>query len=656
MQTKPNDYSKNEALQELKKSIYRRAFLALFLIVLTVVMLFAVTTAWYANVARTSELMFQVSTWGFNGQIWVDDQSAITAGPGDVGGIYLTMQNESDSAVNASVFMDKTDLTDDMKKRLFFYVDASEVQNGEVVEKQYLTTQNGYDYTMMGNSSLNLTPTYHNDSEIKWEWVYDMLGYYVYGKLNTSVAYSSLENDATPITAGNTVDVYEYLRPIEYDYDEATTLFEDAVVLNSQEIRFPRIINGISVDSFLAQLTAQDGYVGTVTGNTARTPDGYYPVSIDAATGEGVWLYLCHYAEIEAGIAFDTEQGKKALNNQAADMNVTLNIYAEKLELNTKTVGSGEELAMVMQSTDVSSVKLVQDMELSTPVAIPKDKTLMIDLNGKVLTYSGDGCMATLLQGSSVVFTNGSVVGNGSNSGFDVMGSELVLNKVNASGLVDFVTVNDDTVQNDSIVRIVDCVASANTYGVYVRGNGDTSGNLTKVVLENTFIDAGYAGIISNGTDSLCGTDITVNGGRISGTYAAIYHPQKDSILTVVNSELSGMTGVVVKGGNVTLTGTAINGSGTAQTPDDSLELSGWTDTGDGIYICGAYDYDIDVQITSCNVVSAYGYAIRTYDTDPQYVYVTTYSGSFSSDVSQYVPSTSTQTTIDGMYSVTVNQ
>ena len=652
MQNNEKAQSKTEALSVLKKSMYRQALLALFLIVLTVVLLFAVTTAWYSNVARTSELMFQVATWGFNGQIWVDE-SAIVAGPGDDGGVYLTLENESDSGVDASVYVDKSNLVEEMQKRLFFYVDTSDVVNGETVDKIYLGSTDGYDYSVMGKGNLTLTPTYHNDAQIKWEWVYDMLGYYVYGTLQTTETYTTLEDNASPINNGTTVTVQEYLRPIEYDYDEATTKFSDP---DSNGVRFVESIGGVSVTTFLSKLTAKDGYDGTVNANTAHTPDGYYPVSIDAATGEGVWLYLCNYSEIEAGIAFDTNQGTLAAAGNGASMKVTLNITAEKSNQEATQVSSEAQLIQALTKTSDAAVKLTQDMALSDSIVIPKGKDAMLDLNGKTLSFSGTGTIIKAEEGSSVVVTNGTVVGS-ENVGFAASGAELVLNDVEASQLTYLVAVMDDEADGaDSKVRIVDCTASVSDCGVYVLGNGDQSGNFTQVVVEHSTIKAGYAGILSNGTEDYYGTDITVIDSKITGTYTAIYHPQRDSALTVLRSELTGMTGIAVKGGFVTLSNSTISGTGTAQTPDDTLEASGWTDTGDGIYVCGSYDYLIDVQINDCVVQSANAYAIRAYDTDGSYVYVTAHSGTFSSDVSDFVPSTSSQVmNSDIKYVVTVN-
>ena len=52
----------------------------------------------------------------------------------------------------------------------------------------------------MGGGSLSLTQTSHNDAKLKWEWVYDVVGYYLLGTVSNGTAA-----------------VEEYLRPVVYD-------------------------------------------------------------------------------------------------------------------------------------------------------------------------------------------------------------------------------------------------------------------------------------------------------------------------------------------------------------------------------------------------------------------------------------------------------
>ena len=406
-------------LQILRKNIVRQALLAGFLILLTVVLLFAVTTAWYTNVAQTSGLMFEVAAWGFTGDIWVAE-TPIIAGPGDEGGVYLTLENDSENVVDVSVYADRSQLGPEISKRLYFYVESSDVINGETVEKVYLTNGNGYEYTVIGKGNLTLTENYHNDAQIKWEWVYDVLGYYVIGQLNTDVEYASLLDDNglnAILDQSADVAIEEYLRPIEYDYDPARTTFRE-VPIGERNVKLVDTIDGTTtVPEFLAQITAHDGYPGVqgiVDGVlTPCTPEGFYPVAINEQ-GYGVWLYLCNYSEIEAATAFDTLQGQTAAQGNAAQHKVVLNISAQKSDMDITTVNIPAQLSAELEKDGLSVVQLSSDMSIDT-LAIPQGKDIVLDLNGNTLTYTNiEGQpMMDLGEGSSLAVYNGTIEGPG---------------------------------------------------------------------------------------------------------------------------------------------------------------------------------------------------------------------------------------------------
>ena len=77
-------------VQRMQKNIARQAALTVLTVVLTVVILFAMVSAWYTNIAQTSGLTFEAEAWGFKGDITIDNE-AIMAAPGDEGIIDLTV-------------------------------------------------------------------------------------------------------------------------------------------------------------------------------------------------------------------------------------------------------------------------------------------------------------------------------------------------------------------------------------------------------------------------------------------------------------------------------------------------------------------------------------------------------------------------------------
>jgi len=650
-----NSRSKFEVLKLLRKSIYKQAILALLLIMLTVVLLFAMTSAWYTNVVQTSGLMFEVAQWGFSGEITVPE-NAIVAGPGDDGGVYMTLQNDSDAVVDVSVYVNRSKLGEEMRKRLFFYVETSDVINEESVERIYLSNGAGYDYTVVGQGNLTLTESYHNDAPIKWEWVYDMLGYYVTGTLKTTAGYTSLDGNVELFKTG-TVEVEEYLRPVEYPYDEAKTTFEMKEVTDEEgnTSRIPGYVETIdgttTAGDFLLGVTSHDGYPGTVSASTVRTSDGFYPVTVDANTGYGVWLYLCDYAQIQAGIIFDTQQGENAAKGEAALHEVTLNVTAQKSDLKTTVIDSQAELIHAMSADGISVIQLAADVTLDS-LTVPAGKDVVLDLNENVLHYSPtDGAepMMTLQEGSSLTLLDGSIVcDNPDVTVFDITGADLTLSQVSVSDVRRAVQFADSAGNGtDSKVRLLGSTIRATDCAVYMVGNGTLSSNPTQLVIENSTIDAGYMGVVCNGNPTNpgnWGTDITIIDSTIHGHWTAVYHPQQESTMTIIGSELTGYNGIVLKGGTTTIRNCTITGTG-APPVSMGYSESGYTDTGDGVYLEANYDWDTLVEIYDSNVAATGGgVAVRKYEMDVKHANIIVYSGQFSHDVQSYLDDGSVQT------------
>ena len=81
----------SSALVRAKRHIFWQAGLAVTTIFLTIVIVFAMTAAWYTNIVQTSGLVFEAEAWGFDGQIVVNEE-AIKAAPGDEGQIRTRLE------------------------------------------------------------------------------------------------------------------------------------------------------------------------------------------------------------------------------------------------------------------------------------------------------------------------------------------------------------------------------------------------------------------------------------------------------------------------------------------------------------------------------------------------------------------------------------
>ena len=658
-------------LVKMQKSIMLKGALALLTVVLTVVILFAMTSAWYTNIVQTSGLVFEVESWGFSGEITVDNNENIKFAPGDEGTVSITANNESDEITPLTVNVSKPYMNEEMQKRLFFYVDTPMTRNGETMERVYINEKEGYTYNLFGGSSLIINEEVKNAPELKWQWVYDMLGYYV---LATPQEAEKESETGVTVTNGETdeentairMEIEEYLRPIEYDFDKAT--------FNEKTFELETVDGTTTVATFLQELFASDGYstdentaVAMINNELEGQSGTYYPVDIDE-NGHGVYAYLCSYTEIELATKFDTDLGDlayRAENDLLAEGENTsllthtaeLVFSAETLAQTPKEIANLAELKEAFKAGEEVYVKLASDINLeSETLSVPEGADITIDLGGNTITAaSGQNAIKTEAK-SSVTLLNGTIKGTGNTGkGIEAIGTELTLNKVNIEGfdrgidIIDYSSANE----TDSAVRLVECNISGELCAVFINGNGTASEQKTGVVIENcTFTSSGY-GIVSNGSANRAGTDITVinstvtsigtdyNDGTDNKWGVGIYHPQMNSTLTIYNSRIEGLAGVVIKGGDVTVISkategmtyqsTVIKGTGKAATPE--AILSGSADTGDGIYIENNYT-DRSVSLTikgDTGLKSENDHALRVYSPDLNNYSVTIEQGTFVS-------------------------
>ena len=621
----------SQRLSKVKKTVLRQGLLAVFVLVLAVVIVVAMTTAWYNNIVHTSGLVFESASWGFDGQVQVSE-APVKAAPGDSGNIYLKVDNNSEVIVDATVNISKITMDTQMQKRLFFYVDAYQVRNGEQMDRVYLNSMEGYTYTIFGNGNLTLTDVVHNDSQLKWQWVYDVLGYYVRGTVNTD----------------GTVEIEEYLRPIEYAYDEALTTFE-----KTGNLALKTVDGKLTAGDFLKQFSAADGYVGTIDPAT-RTAAGYYQVAVDE-DGYGVWAYLSTYSDILAETFWDTQLGQQAAlaeKDPQIDPDTymaRLTVSGQKSNVDVQVVSTQKRLEQLLTSEENAVLRLAQDVSID-PVVVTAGKKIMLDLDGHTLTTNG-AMLMDLREGSSVTVYNGALAGNG-NIGFLSTGAELTLHGVTGEGMKRIVTLQDSYGQGiDSKLTMIGCNFNVQQAAVYLAGNAQLSEQMTQVVIEDCVLEGGYSGLLGNGNSENAGVDVTVINSTVKGYYTSIYFPSRDSVMTITNSYLEGITGLVVKGGHVTLISSEVKGTG--QRGEPAYNANGFSDTGDGVYVEANYETEILVELYgNCNVSSANGLAVRKYKPDATNATLIVYGGEYDTSVSEFIAESAKST--NGGYTVTM--
>lgn len=631
--------------------IYRQAGLAGLTVVLTIVILFAMTAAWYTNIVQTSGLVFEAEAWGFDGNIIVDE-TPITAAPGDNGNIYVQIKNEGDSVAAVSVNVSKTGMQEQMQKRLFFYVDAKMNRNAETMDRIYLNNSESYTYTLFSKGNLTLSDQISNGPRLKWQWVYDVLGYYVIAQKEEVTA-----QDGSVVTK---MTIKEYLRPIEYDFDKATKTVDTEG--DDVTVTLSTVDGSTSPEIFIWQVSKRDGYPGEIDpieDKISANGHAYYKVDVDES-GYGIYAYLCSYSDIEVETAYDTKLGNLAYQQAKGETlkdeekamlshTATLIVSAQKGESKVVSVSSQSTLekAITQKTADVIQLDSNIILPADKPLMIPANTRVMVDLNGKTITSLGDKAIQAA-PGSSLTLTNGKLQGSEGTEttyGIYTTGAEVVMSDVDIDGFQIGVYMGDNVNKNelDSRVHMVGCDITGETCAVFASGNGLLSDQKTQLIIDGCTLRS--AGIVVSGNGDTAGngrwgTDIQILNSTLIGESqdeadkpGGVYHPQQDSTLLIHNSEISAFTGVAIKGGNVTITDSAIEGNGReglVDVEETGFVKSGYADTGDAVYIETNYGYEIVLRINGDSILKAQeGQSLHVYESTATNVSVTVESGKF---------------------------
>ena len=611
---------KNKEMLESSKvsleKVWKQALLVLAVLTVLGVLLYSLTTAWYTNVAETTELVFETENWGFEGQVKALDTGLLLA-PGQSAYAALSVTNDGEQINQITVTVDKSSMPEELQKRIYFYVPVEAKESDKTADRVYLSTYGGYSYRVMPKSTLLLTADSAADAPVRCEWVYDLLGYYVYGTLDKDNQLITAEKIAA--SERKDVEAPVYIRPVEYDYDKA--IFQDDKLLT---------VDGDKVDAFVKDLLAADGYKNADT--TTKVGD-YYAVNITGTSGSeqtGLWLYLCTQEEIDAATELDTrigtyrylleqkdeqdrsipltEEQTKEYEDVAALLGgakAAIQIAGQNLRTSIADVTEAESLTAALEQGE--SVRLARDMTLGEAITIPADKDVIIDLNGKQLTTNVVGQPVLKgAPGSSITVLNGTINGGSRDTAVQLVGSSAAFSGVTIQGRL---LIDDKNESNEngtvSVVRLSNCTLKTvgnEQGGVHVFGNGAASSSRTVLLVEDCTIESTFAGILGDSSDDCYGTDIQVLNSTVKGKYAGIYQPQRGSRLLVQNSTVEGMTGIAVKGGTVTIRNCIVNGTGEKDVVPTEEQVKAsrndWLDTGAGVYVEANYDWADEIAMT----------------------------------------------------------
>ena len=581
-------------IRQMKKAVRYQIFLAVGTLLVVIVLVFAMTSAWYTNVSKMSSLSFSVDAWGYSAENITVPKEALAVAPGGSGVIPLRVDNSTGSEkVRITVSVSKDSMPSELKQRLYFYADKTEAVNNENVSRLYLGSSeaDSYTYTLLPGQVLVLSNDYYNDVPLKWAWVYDRLGYYFRGTVTGG------EN--------SNVAVSEYVRPIEYDLNNA--VFNENGELVS--------VDGTSLDDILYDVSSRDGYAGTVSASDAVVALNrkYYPVSVDSE-GKGIWAYFCSESEINSGINYDTNQ----LAAIASSINVTLNITAENIPVVIEEVSTDADLRNALLDPDIDVVQLQNDIDLSTTFNVFANMNGTIDLNGNDINYTGEGASYAVMhveEGAVLTVMNGAVHGKGGSSStagggtttsiaFECAGADLTISGVTIDNVGSAVYAADSQSSGrDSNIRLFNCNIDTQNTSLFVMGNNTASDAPTHLIVEGCSVSSGYIAVSGNGNANNRGTEYVLIDSTLYGYWAAIYQPHHNATTLISGCTLSGYTGIAVKGGVVTVNNSNITGTGAYHAA--ARANSGWTDTGDGIYIEAGYDWNASVTVKGNSTVQS---------------------------------------------------
>lgn len=610
----------NSPLQAARKKIIIQAVIAIQTIVITLALVFGMSAAWYTNVLQTSGLQFQAAAWGFTGKVLVNEKP-VEASPGDTGIVGLAVTNTSDDIVEVAVRVSKEQMEVPMRQRFFFYVETSEVRNAEVLDRVYINSKDSYTYSILSQSELVLTQERANDVQLKWQWVYDMLGYYFVGTVSSTAA-----NNEMIVSA----QIEDYLRPVEYDLDKAT--FADGMLAT---------VDGENLDAFLDKLSQKDGYL-----NNLKKSDipGYYEVDVDK-NGYGIWVYLCNWAEIQQATTYDSQLGKEAAdallgeNVMPKQFTARLSVVGQETRQEYAEATTAPQLAELLNRGEL--VKLQQDLVLTEPLVVNKGIKTVLDLNGHSMTGAAGAPLLQLSESAYLTLMNGQIVANDSSKDvISVSNSSLTLSKVEVTGNGDdAIDISDQNGSADSCIRVFDSKIDMAGCAVFIRGNGEVSEAKTQIIIEDSELNSGYVAIMGNGNNPCWGTDVQIYHSVVTGKYAAVYQPQIKSLTRVTNgSTLTGNTAIVMKGGDLEIIDSTVHGIGEAKEP--AYSQSGFEETGDAVLIDCSYNVKINVSISGKSVITSdKNNAVRVFVPDgyENHSTVTLTGGTYSSDVSEFV-------------------
>ena len=257
--------------------------------------------------------------------------------------------------------------------------------------------------------------------------------------------------------------------------------------------------------------------------------------------------------------------------------------------------------AAVSAANSGDTIKLLSNIGSSVSKIEIKDKSIILDLNGKTLNTSGTNRIEVAESGSLTITDSSDTIGKIEHAA-DSSGNSAI--KVcGAAGKIANLTLN-------KCVLISEYMENNTVTGGY----GIFASNYSKVICgsesdaadSNVSIKSGASAISGNGLMTSC--DVTIYSGKyVSETSAAIYFPSSDK-LTVTGGEFTGKTGFDIRAGTVEIKDAKVTANGSAS--NEKTENDGPTAWGIGVAVFDNSVYGDKISISIADVT----FECTTYD------------------------------------------
>ena len=419
----------------------------------------------------------------------------------------------------------------------------------------------------------------------------------------------ALEEANAAAKIGDTLYASVSVAMSELEEGQTLTLLKDYESSASKAIEIT--VENATLDLNGCNITSNDGYgvyVKTEAATTFTLENSGSEASSITSTGDAALYASTNSSQKIVTINVQGNIELKASTAEAIELGYAKLAYSEDVASlvgngGFKATESGGEYiygtaaAAIKASTD-NTTTLLNDYTGDDGLALATENaTGIIDLNGHTFTSSAPDAIAANAKGVTLTVKNGTVISTSKGSG-ENWPAGAAINY--GSGYYDNASITLEDVQ---------LTVQNSGYGVVVSGN-NTNNSIT---LKNSTITVPDTGI-------------------------GIYFPPKSGTLTIKNSNVTGGTAVIVKGGTASISGDSVIHATGAKVVPTAPVGSGANDTGDAVYLEGNYDRKTTINITGGTFTSDNGYAVQMLfadNTEDKTISIS--GGTFSSDPSAYV-------------------